>query len=159
MTQTNAKDSDTRCIYATEGLIDVLLRFAADAEPSKATVTLGTTRGSALDAPAPVPDDVPVFTHFYLPEAAESTRAVFGVDLSVPLGQTHGRFVSHPRSERAPTLTDDFHEVIFVAVPPWDRDSVRAYERRGRRIPLELVDTTLPAADAPGFEAPVEGPT
>jgi hypothetical protein len=39
---------------------------------------------------------------------------------------------------------DDFKELIFVAVPPWDDDSVAVFDRQGEEQPLELLDVEPP---------------
>jgi hypothetical protein len=91
---------------------------------------------------------MPVFTHFYLPRDDDSVSAVFGVDLGTPVGQTQGRFVSHPRGELSVSETDDLHEVVFVAVPPWDDDSVAAFDRRGTRREFSVLDVEPPAESA-----------
>ena len=89
--------------------------------------------------------ETPVFTDFYLPETGESVNAVFGVDLSTPAGQTQGRFVSHPRGEQGVSRTDDLHEVVFVAVPPWEPESLAAFSRDGVRKSLERLAGAPPA--------------
>jgi len=127
-------------VYATRGLVAVLCELAADAEPGDVTVALAATAAGDLDADADLPPETPVFTDFYLPGAAESVTRVFGVDLSVPPGRTHGRFVSHPRGDLDVSITDDLAATMLVGVPPWEPESVAAFERRGRRLPLELVD-------------------
>jgi len=97
--------------------------------------------------------ETPVFTDFYMPETAASVSAVFGLDLSTPPGQTQGRFVSHPMGRLELERTDDLHEVVFVAVPPWELESLAAFDRSGRRRQLRVVDAQPPessfAADHP----------
>ncbi|UPV74181.1 hypothetical protein M0R89_16780 [Halorussus limi] len=131
-------------VYVTRGLVDVLLGFAADAEPEELTVSLAVTPAADLEGTEGVPPDAPVFTHFYPPDAGKSITAVFGVDLSVPAGQTQGRFISHPRGNLEVDKTDDLHEAILVAVPPWDEASLAAFDRSGRKQPLEVVDARPP---------------
>ncbi|NEU59037.1 hypothetical protein [Halorussus sp. MSC15.2] len=131
-------------VYVTRGLVNVLLDFAAESEPDELTVSLAVTPAAELEGIGDVPPEVPVFTHFYPPDAGKSLTAVFGVDLSVPAGQTQGRFVSHPRGNLEVAKTDDLHETIFVAVPPWDESSLAAFDRSGRRQPLEVVDAEPP---------------
>ena len=129
-------------VYATRGLVEGLLDVAGEAEPEAVTVPLATTPAGEF-----VPDlspKVPVFTHFYFPEAGGSVSAVFGVDLGVPVGQTQGRFVSHPQGKLELTETDDLHETVFVAVAPWEETSVAAFGRDGRKKSLELVDAEPP---------------
>ncbi len=129
-------------MYATRGLVAVLCELAADAEPGEVTVALAATAAGDLDVD--LPPETPVFTDFYMPGAGESVARVFGVDLSVPAGQTHGRFVSHPRGDRDVSLTDDLAAVMLVGVPPWEVESIAAFDRSGRRLPLELVDAEPP---------------
>ncbi|WP_137286743.1 MPN domain-containing protein [Halorussus salinisoli] len=131
-------------VYVTRGLVSVLLDFAADAEPDEVTVSLAVTPAGELEGIEDVPPDVPVFTHFYPPDAGKSLTAVFGVDLSVPAGQTQGRFVSHPRGNLEVAKTDDLHEAILVAVPPWEESSLAVFDRSGRKQPLEVVDAEPP---------------
>jgi hypothetical protein len=89
-----------------------------------------------------------VFTHFYLPSAGSSVNAVFGVDLGTPVAQTAGRFVSHPQGRLDVSKRDDLHAVVFVAVPPWDDDSVAAFDRHGARQDLSILDVEPPAEDS-----------
>ncbi|UPW00257.1 hypothetical protein M0R88_17325 [Halorussus gelatinilyticus] len=131
-------------MYVTRGLVDVLLGFAAEAEPEELTVSLAVTPAGQLDGTEDLPPDAPVFTHFYPPDAGKSITAVFGVDLSVPAGQTQGRFIAHPKGNLEVNETDDLHEAILVAVPPWDESSVAAFDRSGRKQPLEVLDAQPP---------------
>lgn len=131
-------------VYATRGLVDALLELAADAEPDRLTVSLAVTPAGELDDSADLPDEAPVFTHFYPPSAGKSLTAVFGMDLSIPAGQTQGRFISHPRGNLEVDKTDHLHEAMLVAVPPWDDSSLAAFDRAGRRQPLEVVDAEPP---------------
>lgn len=130
-------------IYATSGLVDALLDMAENADPDDVTVGLATSPADELAIDA-VPTETPVFSDFYLPSSGGSVSAVFGVDLGTPLGQTQGRFVSHPMGDIELDRRDDLHAVVFVAVPPWDRDSIAAYDRRGRRQELEILEATPP---------------
>ncbi|MFB6189708.1 MAG: hypothetical protein ABEI57_07465 [Halapricum sp.] len=129
--------------YATEGLIEYLLEHARESEPESVTVSLATTPAGELDLPDLDPE-TPVFTHVYLPQAGSSINAVFGIDLGTPVGQTGGRFVSHPTGELGVSKTDDLHAVVFVAVPPWDRDSLAAFDRSGRKLQLDVLDVEPP---------------
>lgn len=130
-------------LYLTSGLADTLLRLAREGEPDAVTVPLAVTRAGELPEAEPS-GDVPVFTHFYLPRTEDSVSAVFGVDLGTPAGQTPGLFVSHPRGELDVSERDDLREVVFVAVPPWDRDSLAAFDRRGRRREFSVVAVEPP---------------
>lgn len=127
-------------MYATAGLLDALLAIAADRDPSKVTVSLAVTSGEALDVD--LPPDASVFTDFYHPDTGGSVRAVFGMDLGTP--SAAGRFVSHPDGTARVTREDDLHEVVFVAVPPYDRGSVAVFDRSGRALPLEVLDVEPP---------------
>ena len=138
-------------VYITAGLVEALLGFAREREPRSVTIGLSVTPArtlvppevsdaatdSALDA---VPDDAPVFTHFYLPDAGGSVRAVFGMDLASP--RTQGRFISHPDGIRGLKQTDDLHEVVFVATPPWE--AVDAFDRHGGRFEVTVLDAEPP---------------
>lgn len=138
-------------VHVTGGLLDVLLRFAEEAEPRDCTIGLATTPALSLtDCPPDLPSSTPVFTHFYMPDAARSTRDVFGIDLGIPPGRTRGLFHSHPQGPLAVTKRDDLHGVVLVATPPWDRESVAAFDRSGRRHPLRVVDATPPTESIPG---------
>lgn len=132
-------------VYVTRGLVAALLELAAEEEPDELTVSLAVTPAGELDGAEDVPPDAPVFTHFYPPDAGRSITAVFGVDLSVPAGQTQGRFISHPKGNLEVARTDDLHEAILVAVPPWTESSLAAFDRSGTRQPLEIVDAEPPA--------------
>lgn len=148
-------------VYLTVGLAEALLHLAAEAEPSSITMGLGVTPARKLEtgegrgengegdnveegAGLGLDPDTAVFTHFYHPDAGRSVDAVFGMDLSTPVGTTRGRFVSHPQGPRAVQRTDDLHAVIIVAVPPWEPDMLAAFDRRGRRRPLRLLDVEPP---------------
>ncbi|WP_181687250.1 hypothetical protein [Halorhabdus salina] len=134
---------DADPIYATTGLVDVLLARAGEQAPDPTTISVSVT--PAADLPdVDLSGDVPVFTHFYVPTAGNSVNFVFGVDLGTPVGQTQGRFVSHPEGRLEPAQSDDFHEVLFVAVPPWDRDSIATFDRDSTRRDLQLLDVEPP---------------
>ncbi|NHN48703.1 hypothetical protein G9464_14025 [Halostella sp. JP-L12] len=131
-------------VYATRGLVTVLLELAVDAEPSSLTAGIAVTPAGELDGAEDLPADAPVFTDFYLPDSGESVTAVFGVDLSTPSRQTQGRFVSHPQGNLEVSRTDDLHEAVFVAVPPWEESNLAAFDRRGRRRDLTVIDAEPP---------------
>jgi len=139
---------DANTVVTTAALVEALLDVAARAEPTKVTVDLSVTAGSAF-ASDEIPDDVSVFSHYYLPNVATSTSDVFGMNMTVPPGQTQGRFVSHPRSKAELTVRDSLHEVVFLAVPPWTRDDLRVFDRAGRRQPLRIVDAEPPVEELP----------
>ncbi len=136
-------------IYLTVGLRDTLLRLAREAEPESVTIPIAvTTAGDLPDAEGPEGDelaaDTPVFTHFYMPRDRDSVTAVFGVDLGTPVGQTQGRFVSHPQGDLSVSTTDDLHEIVVVAVPPWDEGSIAVFDRSGRRREMAVLDVEPP---------------
>ena len=130
-------------VYATRGLTESLLRSAEEADPDEVSISLSVTPAEELPE-ASLPPETPVFTHFYMPEAGGSVNFVFGMDLGTPVGQTQGRFVSHPNGELRVRQTDDFKELIFVAVPPWNEDSLAVFDRGGERQPFELLDIEPP---------------
>ncbi|PSP32312.1 hypothetical protein BRC64_06905 [Halobacteriales archaeon QH_10_67_22] len=130
-------------VYVTRGLVESLLQTASEADPDTISVSIAVTEAGDLPETS-LPPETPVFTHFYMPEAARSVNFVFGVDLGTPAGQTQGRFVSHPNGELRVRQTDDFKELIFVAVPPWDTDTLAVFDRHGNEQPLELLDVTPP---------------
>lgn len=135
-------------LYATRGLVETLLRLASERDPDSTTISLAVT--DAADIPdADLEPDTPVFTHFYMPSAGGSVNAVFGVDLGTPVGQTHGRFVSHPRGDLRLSKRDDFHEVIFIAVPPWEDDDIAVFDRTGEEQELTILDVEPPEEQTP----------
>jgi hypothetical protein len=74
---------------------------------------------------------------------------VFGSNLATPSGEAPGLFVTHPDGSLSLSRTDDLREVVFVAVPPWDRESVAAFGRDGRRRDLEVLDAEPPRESPP----------
>ncbi|PSP82910.1 hypothetical protein BRC96_09815 [Halobacteriales archaeon QS_6_64_34] len=130
-------------VYVTRGLVETLLRMAREAEPDDVTISLAVTRATELPE-ADLDPKTPVFTDFYLPSAGSSVNAVFGMDLGTPAGQTQGRFVSHPDGYMGVSKLDDLHEVIFVAIPPWDTESFGAFDRSGRTVEVEILDVEPP---------------
>jgi hypothetical protein len=130
-------------LYVTRGLVDTLLRFAAERDPDRVTVPLAVTRARDL-SDADLPDETPVFTHFYMPSEGDAVNAVFGMQLGIPSGETPGIFVSHPVQRLELTKEDDLREVIFIAVPPWEEDSFAAFERGGDRQACTILDIEPP---------------
>ena len=130
-------------VYVTRGLVETLLRLAREAEPNDVTISLAVTRAEDLPE-ADLDPETPVFTDFYLPSTGGSVNAVFGMDLGTPAGQTQGRFVSHPDGYMGVSKLDDLHEVIFVAIPPWETDSFGAFDRSGRKKDVEILDVEPP---------------
>ena len=127
-------------VYITRGLLTVLLELGADRDPDSVTMSLVVTPGSDLDLD--IQTSAAVFTDFYLPETGDSVTAVFGMDLSTP--EAAGRFVTHPDGPLALTKRDDLHEVVFVAVPPYEDDSVAAFDRSGDIVPVDVLDVVPP---------------
>jgi len=130
-------------VYVTRGLVETLLRMAREAEPDDVTISLAVTPAEELPE-ADLEPETPVFTDFYLPSVGGSVNAVFGMDLGTPAGQTHGRFVSHSDGYMGVSELDDLHEVVFVAIPPWDTDSFGAYDRSGRKRDVTVLDIEPP---------------
>jgi len=130
-------------VYVTRGLVETLLRLAREAEPDDVTISLAVTPAAELPD-ADLDPETPVFTDFYLPSAGGSVNAVFGMDLGTPAGQTHGRFVSHPGGYMGVSELDDLHEVVFVAIPPWDTESFGAFDRSGRAQDVTILDVEPP---------------
>lgn len=134
-------------VYITQALVDVLLDLASDGDPNRVTTGVSITPAGELEGAATgLRPETPVFTDFYLPDPGNAVNAVFGVDLSTPARQAQGQFVSHPVRELEVTKRDDLAEVIFVAVPPWklDERSFAAFDRRGERQSLEVIDAQPP---------------
>lgn len=130
-------------VYATRGLVDSLLQMAEDADPDEVTIPVATT--PAGDIPdCDLDPEVPVFTHFYMPNSAHSVSFVFGYDLGTPVGGAQGQFVAHPAGHLEVTQEDDLREVVFVAVPPWDQSSFGAFDRRGDELELTVLDVEPP---------------
>ena len=130
-------------IYATRGLVETVLRMATDADPEPMTIAVAVTPAGELPDTDLEPE-TSVFTHFYMPSAGNSVSEVFGFDLGTPVAQSDGLFVSHPSGRLDVTKEDDLHEVVFVAVPPWDDDSIAAFDRRGAEQPLTVLDVEPP---------------
>ena len=135
-------------LYATAGLLDVLIEFATDREPQQANVPLAATPAGELTGSDPRLADIDpstaVLTHFYLPDAGGAVSSVFGVDLGTPSGGAQARFVSHPTGPLAVTKEDDLAGAVLVAVPPWAADEIRAFDRRGSAVELVSLDAEPP---------------
>ncbi|MDS0298835.1 hypothetical protein NDI76_08770 [Halogeometricum sp. S1BR25-6] len=131
-------------VHITRGLRDALLEMAAEAEPERVSVVLASTPAEEFESELRLDPETPVLTHFYLPEAGGSVRAVFGMDLGTPAGRGRARFVSHPQGPAEPTREDDFAAAVIVAVPPWEPSSVAAFDRSHKRLSLDVVDADPP---------------
>ena len=127
-------------VYITRGLLTVLLELGADRDPDSVTVSLVVTPAADLDVD--IPTSAAIFTDLYLPETGDSVTAVFGMDLSTP--EAAGRFITHPDGPLALTERDDLHQVVFVAVPPYEDDSVAAFDRSGDTVPVDVLDVAPP---------------
>ena len=136
-------------VGVTQGLLDVLVEFAADREPQRANIPLAATPAGELsgddDRLAGIDPETPVLTHFYLPEAARSVSSVFGMDLGTPSGSAQARFVFHPTGPLGVTKTDDLAGVVLVATPPWDADTIAAFDRSGATVELVALAAEPPA--------------
>ncbi len=133
-------------IYITRGLLSVLLEHANKRAPAPVTISLATLPASEFGESLAdvVPPETPIVTDMYIPDAGRSVNSVFGMDLGRPAGGANAKFVSHPSGPLAVTKTDDLAGVIFVAVPPWDDESVAAFDRSGDRFELHVVEAEPP---------------
>ncbi|MFB6267304.1 MAG: hypothetical protein ABEI31_06575 [Halodesulfurarchaeum sp.] len=138
-------------VRITGPLLDVLLELSADADPKPITVSLAVTRAGDLDPTSAegrplsgLDPDVPVFSDFYFPAAGDAVNKVFGIDLGTPVGQIQGRFLSHPMGDPDVTTRDDLASRMLVAVPPWERSAVTAFDRGGRKLCLDVVAASAP---------------
>lgn len=129
-------------VYVTQGLLEVLLEMAAEAEPSQVNVVLASTPAREFETDLGVDPEVAVLTTFYLPDAGRSVSDVFGVDLGTPAGRGRARFLTHPQGPAELTRRDDLAAVVLLAVPPWE--SVVAFDRRSRRLSLTVLDADPP---------------
>lgn len=136
-------------VYITTGLHELLVEVAKEEEPSAISAGIAVTPAGKLDGAETLDDSMPVFTDIYLPEQFNSVSSVFGVDLATPPRGIQGRFVSHPHGPFGVTKRDDLHEIVFVAVPPWDDSSLGAFDRAGRRRTVQTVDATPSARSEP----------
>jgi len=130
-------------IHISRGLVETLLRLASESDPDSTTIPLAVTQARDLTG-TDLPEETPVFTHFYMPSKGDALNAVFGVDLKTPAAQTPGIFVSHPLGELKVTKYDDLREFVFIAVPPWTTDSFKAFDRKGTIQEFSIVDVELP---------------
>jgi hypothetical protein len=131
-------------VYVTRGLVGVLLDMAESAEPEQTNVVLASTPAAEFETDLGLDPETPVLTHFYLPDAGRSVRAVFGMDLGTPAGRGRARFISHPQGKLEVTERDDLAGVVLVAVPPWERDSLAVFDRAGTKLDLSVLDAEPP---------------
>jgi len=138
-------------VYVTEGLQEALLEYAAEQDPDPVSMALSVTPADELDGANDLPANTPVFTDLYVPQGDRSVNAVFGMDFTIPPHQTQGRFLSHPDGSLDVTLEDDLHEVILVAIPPWEAGDIAAFNRSGERRSLTVVDAVPPTDSFEGL--------
>ena len=62
---------------------------------------------------------------------------------------TRRRFLSHPDGFLGVSKTDDLAAVVLVAVPPYDEESVAAFDRSGDGMELALLDAAPPEESIP----------
>ncbi|MFW6265718.1 MAG: hypothetical protein ACOC2A_02965 [Halanaeroarchaeum sp.] len=139
-------------VYVTAPLLDALLELARDRDPDPVSVPLSTRGPGDLEpnegAGTPledVPPSTAIFAEFSFPDAGGAVNRVFGVDLGQPARSAQGRFVSHPDADPDLSSRDDLAPRVVVAIPSWTAEDVRAYDRRGRRLPLRRVAASAPA--------------
>lgn len=140
------REDDTP-VYATRGLVDLLLERATAAEPAQVNVVIDATPAREFDTDLGIAPPTPVLSHVYFPTAGRAVSDVFGVDLGTPAGRGRARFLTHPQGPDELTRRDDLAGIVLLAVPPWE--TVTAFDRRGRRLPLTVVDAEPPAESVP----------
>ncbi|MFW6000628.1 MAG: hypothetical protein ACOCPY_04130 [Halorubrum sp.] len=136
-------------IHVTRDLLTVLRERAASEDPDEVNVRLSATPAAEFETDLGLDPETPVVTHFTLPSVGGSVSSVFGVDLGTPAGQGGARFVSHPDGFLGVARTDDLAGVVIVAVPPYDDDSVAAFDRSGDGVELAVVDAAPPTESVP----------
>ena len=136
-----------RPVHATRGLVEMLLERAAESEPSRENLVLDATPAADFETDLGVDPSTPVLSHVYFPMAGRAVSDVFGVDLGTPAGRGRARFLSHPQGPAELTRRDDLAGVVLLAVPPWE--DLLAFDRRGRRLPLTVVDAEPPVESLP----------
>jgi len=140
-------DGENAPVYATRGLVDLLLERAAATEPAQVNVVLDATPAREFDTDLGIGPATPVLSHVYFPTAGRAVSDVFGVDLGTPAGRGRARFLTHPQGPDELTRRDDLAGVVLLAVPPWE--AITAFDRRGRRLSLTVVDAEPPAESLP----------
>jgi hypothetical protein len=136
-------------IHVTRDLLTVLLDHAAERDPAAVSLQLSATQAGEFDADLGVDPQTPVLTHFTLADVGGSVNAVFGVDLGTPAGRGRARFLSHPTGRLELSKTDDLAAVVIVTVPPYDDDTVAAFDRAGDGIELVVIDAVPPEESVP----------
>ncbi|ELZ40279.1 hypothetical protein C463_15200 [Halorubrum californiense DSM 19288] len=136
-------------IYVTRDLLTVLRERAANEDPEEVNVRLSATAAGEFETDLGLDPETPVVTHFTLPSVGGSVSSVFGVDLGTPAGEGGARFLSHPDGFLGVSRTDDLAGVVIVAVPPYDDDSVAAFDRSGDGVELGVVDAAPPDESVP----------
>ena len=136
-------------IHVTRDLLTVLLDHAAKRDPAAVSLQLSATQAGEFDADLGVDPQTPVLTHFTLADVGRSVNAVFGVDLGTPAGRGRARFLSHPTGRLELSKTDDLAAVVIVTVPPYDDDTVAAFDRAGDGIELVVIDAVPPEESVP----------
>lgn len=144
---TGDDETDDHLVYATRGLVDLLLERAATAEPARENVLLDATAAAEFDADLGIDPSTPVLSHVYFPTAGRAVSDVFGVDLGTPAGRGRARFLTHPQGPAELTRRDDLAGVVLLAVPPWT--TITAFDRRGRELSFTVVDAEPPTESLP----------
>ena len=134
-------------LYITDALLELLLERARDREPQSVSIKLAVEPAKKLDLATEIDPETPVFADYYFPTAGDSITAVFGMDFSIPPGQTQGIFISHPQGPLAATERDEFAERVIIAVPPWKPENVAAFDRSGNEYTITVVSVSGDARD------------
>ena len=136
-------------IHITRDLLTVLLDHAAERDPDETNLRLSATRAGEFEDDTGLDPATPVLTHFTPSGVGGSVNAVFGVDIGTPAGRGGARFLSHPNGFLGVSKTDDLAAVLLVCVPPYDDDSVAAFDRAGDGIELAVLDAAPPEESLP----------
>ncbi|GAB7008289.1 hypothetical protein [Halorubrum trueperi] len=136
-------------IHVTRDLLTVLLERAAERDPDGVALRLSSTPAGEFETDTGLDPATPVLTHFTPAGVGGSVTAVFGVDLGTPPGRGGARFLSHPSGFLGVSRTDDLAAVVLVAIPPYDDDSVAAFDRAGDGIELVVLDAVPPEESIP----------
>ncbi|QZA89237.1 hypothetical protein K0C01_03570 [Salinarchaeum sp. IM2453] len=138
----------SKTVYITEGLVKALLEIASRQDPQPVSVDLGATKAREYnDVSDKLGAETLILTDMYMPTDQQSVSAVFGMDISTPAGRTYGRFVSHPDGTLGLTTKDNLHEIVIVAVPPWNQKQIKAFDRKGKAMSMEMLDVDLPESE------------